>query len=295
VIAAQRQRHQRRRLARAIHHQRLDQACLGHAEERRDVGDGVLPGSGDHHARLGGLRARLSRRQRLGLLDVGGVITGVAERDRVFAGIRQHVEFVRFAAPDAAGVGDDGAVAQPDAIEDTAVRPVHPAIGLVQRLGIEVEGVGILHDEFARAHHAEARADLVTELGLDLVEVDRQLAVAAQLVAREVGDHFLVRGAEAERALMAVIDAQQLGAVLLPAPRFLPQLGRLHHRHQHFLCAAAVHFLAHDGLDLAQHAQTERQPGIESRCQAADQAGAQHQLVADYLGVRRCLLEGGYQ
>jgi hypothetical protein len=45
-----------------------------------------------------------------------------------------------------------------------------------------VERIGVLHQEFARAHHAEARADLVAELGLDLVEVDRQLLVAGQLL-----------------------------------------------------------------------------------------------------------------
>jgi hypothetical protein len=36
-----------------------------------------------------------------------------------------------------------------------------------------MEGVGIFHDEFAPAHHAEARADLVAELHLDLVEIGR--------------------------------------------------------------------------------------------------------------------------
>jgi len=34
-----------------------------------------------------------------------------------------------------------------------------------------VEGVGVLHDELARAHDAETRAGLVAEFGLDLVEV----------------------------------------------------------------------------------------------------------------------------
>src|SRR5690606_40935186 len=50
---------------------------------------------------------------------------------------------------------------------------------------------------FACAHDAEAGPDLVAELGLDLVEVDRELAIALQLAAGEVGDHFLVGRAEA--------------------------------------------------------------------------------------------------
>jgi hypothetical protein len=54
---------------------------------------------------------------------------------------------------------------------------------------------------------------------------------------------------------MAVLDAQQLGAHLLETAGFLPQLGRLDHRHGQFDGAGAVHFLAHDGFDLADHAQ----------------------------------------
>jgi hypothetical protein len=46
------------------------------------------------------------------------------------------------------------------------------------------------------AHDAEARPHLVAELGLDLVEVDRQLAVALELAPRDVGDHFFMRRAE---------------------------------------------------------------------------------------------------
>ena len=56
----------------------------------------------------------------------------------------------------------------------------------MQRLIVDVEGIGILHQELACAHHPEARADLVAELGLHLVEVHRQLLVAGQLAAREV-------------------------------------------------------------------------------------------------------------
>src|SRR6185436_3033424 len=96
---------------------------------------------------------------------------------------------------------------------------------------------------------------------------------------------LLVRRAEAEVALVAILEAQQLGAVLVPASRFLPQLGRLHRRHQHFLRAGAVHLFAHDRLDFAQRAQTERQPGVDAGGELADHARAQHQFVGDGLGV----------
>ena len=50
--------------------------------------------------------------------------------------------------------------------------------------------------------------DLVAEFGLDLIEIDRQLLVAAQFPPRDVGDDLLVRGAVGEFALVAVLEAQ---------------------------------------------------------------------------------------
>jgi hypothetical protein len=173
----------------------------------------------------------------------------------------------------------------PEAAEDARVGVVHRLVGFRAAFVGEVEGVGVLHQELARAHHAEARADLVAELGVDLVEVDRQLPVAAQLLAREVGDHLLGGGRVAVVGFLAVLDLQQLAAELLPAPGFLPQLARLHGRHHHLERAGAVHLLAHDRLHLAQHAQAQGRPGVEAGGKLADHAGAQHQPVAGDLGV----------
>src|SRR5690606_2031880 len=142
------------------------------------------------------------------------------------------------------------------------------------------------------AHHAEARADLVAELGLDLVETRRQLLVAGQLVAREVGDDLLVGRPVAVPGLLAVLHFHQLAAELLPAPGFFPQLARLHVRHQHFDGAGGVHLLAHHLFHLAQHAQAERRPGIEPGGELADHARLEHQLVAGELGFGRDFLAG---
>ena len=56
---------------------------------------------------------------------------------------------------------------------------------------------------------------------------------------------------------------------------------------------AAIHLLAHDVLDLAQHAQAQRHPGEQAGRKAPDQAGPQHQLVADDFGIGRDFLERG--
>ncbi|KAG0928608.1 hypothetical protein G6F31_017657 [Rhizopus arrhizus] len=157
---------------------------------------------------------------------------------------------------------------------------------------MQVERIGILHQELARTHHAEARTDLVAELGLHLVEVDRQLLVAGQLAAREVAGGFFGGRAVAEHLVLAILDLQQLRAELLPAPGLLPQFLRLDGRDLEFHGAGAVHFLADDAFNLAQHAQAQRRPGVQARCQLADHARTQHQPVAGQLGVAGGFLGG---
>ena len=94
-----------------------------------------------------------------------------------------------------------------------------------------MEGVGILHQELTGTHYAETRAHFITELGLDLEEVQRQLFVRADLVADQIGDHFFMRRAQHERTIAAIGNAQQFRAVLLPAPALLPQFRWLNDRH----------------------------------------------------------------
>ena len=222
-----------------------------------------------------------------GFLDVRRVVGTVAEHDIVFAGLGQHVEFVGASTADGAVVRFNRAELQAQAGEHVAVGGVHAVVGDLQGGLVSVERIGVLHDEFTAAHQTEAWADFVTELGLDLIQVEGQLFVAAQLVAHQVGDHFFVGRAGAEVAAMTILEAQQFRAVLFPAPGFLPQLSRLGARHQHFQRAGSVHFFTNDGFDLAHHLQAHGQPGVQARGQFADHAGAQHQLVADHDRVGR--------
>ena len=242
--------------------------------------------------RLGRGRSRLRRRQRFRHLQVRGVIVGVGEGDCVLARVGQHVELLRVAAADAAGVGAHGAEAQLHPLENPRVGAVHSLVALVEGCLVEMEGVGVLHGEFARPHHAETRPDLVPELRLDLVEIDRQLPVALDFPAREVSDHFLVSRAVAEGPLVAVTQAQQFRPELVPAAGFLPQLCGLNRGHEQFDGTGAVHLLAHDGLDFAQCTQADRQPGVHAGGEAADQPCAQHELVADDLRIGGDVAQG---
>ncbi len=261
VVAAHDQGNQLALLG-GMHHQGLDGLLDGQAEALHQGVDGLGVGGVDQAHVLGRGSALFLARHGFGLLDVGGVVGDVAEGDIVFAGLGQHVKLVGAGAADRAGIGLYGAEVQAQAAEHVAVGLMHAVIGFLQGRLVGMEGVGVLHDELATTHQTEARTDLVTELGLDLVHVDRQLLVAVQLVAGQVGDDLFMGRADAEFALVTIFDPQQLGAVLHPATGLLPQLGRLNGRHQHFQRTSCIHFLAHHVLDLAQHAQAHRQPGV---------------------------------
>src|SRR5665213_4615829 len=118
-----------------------------------------------------------------------------------------------------------------------------------------MERIGVLHDELAAAHDAEARPYFIAELQLDLVEIDRQLAIALELTPRDIGDDLFVRRADDEVALVAVLQAQQLRSVLIPATRLLPELSGLNRAQQQFQGAGAIHLLANDGFHFAQRSQ----------------------------------------
>ena len=104
---------------------------------------------------------------------------------------------------------------------------MHRQVRPFETFGAEVERIGVLHDELSRAHHTEARADLVTEFRLDLVEVDRQLLVAAHLAPRDVGNDFLMGRTDTEITFVPILQAQELGAEVAPPPGFFPELGWL--------------------------------------------------------------------
>ena len=279
----------------AVHHveQRLDELLRGNLEETADFFDGVLIRGGHFLDGGAGFLTGFGGREDGGALDVGGPVASGAVGDGVFAGFGQHHELMREVAADGAGVGFHGTELQRHAAENLFVRLEHLLVADVRARIVPVEGIGVLHQKFAPAHQAEAGADLVAELGLDLVQVHGKLAVGAHFAADEVGDDFLVRGAEAVVALMAVLEAQEFLAVVFPTPGFAPQVGGLHGRHEDFLSARPVHFLAHDVRGLVQGPQTQRQPRIDAGSELANHARADQQFVADDFSVARGFFQSG--
>ena len=211
---------------RRVNHQRFDGFLNGQLELLYQRGDGFgIRCINQTHlfARGGALNVAAQRcGQRFGFFDVSSVIRCVGEHDIVFAGVGQHVEFVRARAANRAVVSNHWAEVEAQACENTRIGVVHALVSLFERGFVQVEGVGIFHDELTRAHHAKARANLITEFGLNLVEVHRQLLVAGDLFAHQVSDDFFMSGAYAVIALVAIFQTQQFRAVLLPAARLLP-------------------------------------------------------------------------
>lgn len=230
------------------------------------------------------------RRQGDRPLLVGGVAAVGAGQDQVLAGFGGDHELLAGGTADGAAVGLDRHGPQAAALEDAPVGPVHGGVGAPQAGLVGMEGIGVLHDEFPPPHQAEAGPDLIAELGLDLVQADRQLAVGAQQVGRQFGDHLLMGGAEPQGPLLAIDQVEHdplPGGVAVPAATAAPEIGGLQLGQQGFERVHGGHLLADDGGDLLEHPPEQGQVGEDPGRQATHVAGAEQQLVGGDLGFGR--------
>ena len=274
-------------------HERLDLAVRRHAVRSLTQGlDGDNAGSGELLNARANFTRRGLRNSAGSFLDVRRVAARLAVNHLVLASHRRHHELMRVVAADDASVGLDREVAQAAAVEDARVGVIHPLVAGHRALVAGVEGIGVLHDEFLRAHEAEARADFVAELHADLVEVHRHLPVGIEFARCQRGDDLLGGGAENPLLVRAVLRLVKHIAGGLVAARLPPDVGGLECGHEHFDRPRAVHFLADEILDLAQHAQAERQERVEAAGELAHEASAKEQLVREDFRVGRGFLEG---
>ena len=274
-------------------HQRFDGRGQRHVQQRGDVFAGALSRCRCLGHRLAGCRTRTRRRQGFGLFHIGRVFAARAVHDGVFTGGRNHLEFFAQITANSAAVSRHRAVGQTKSVKNLAVRTRHDLVASLGSVLVTVKAVRIFHRELAPTHQPKTGAALITELGLDLVEVLGQLLVALDLLARNVRHHLFTGRLDHKVAVVPVLDAQQFGAHLLEAAGFLPQLCGLHHRHGHLDGTRAVHFLPHDGFDLANHAQAHGHVAVDAGTQLLDHARAHHQLVADHFRIGGRFFEGG--
>ena len=202
---------------------------------------------------------------------------------------------MRITSADASGVRLHRPEVQTAARENQVVRLEHlPVTDLGPRL-IRIETVGVLHAEFPAAHHPEPRPYLVAKLGLDLVEISRELPVCLDPVADQIGNHLLMGRPETVFPVMAIAKAQQFLAVMDPAVRFLPELGRLNHRQEHLLGPGPVHLLADNLLDLADHPVSQGEIGIDPAGQFPNHACPDHELMTGKFRIGRDLPSRGQE
>ena len=112
-----------------------------------------------------------------------------------------------------------------------------------------------------------------------------QIAVGRVLLRDDRRHDLLCGRRQAEAGLLAVEQPEHERPVLRVASGALPQLERLQDRQHDLLRTGAVHLLAHDLLDLAQHPGAERQPGVDAGRDPADVAGTNEQTMAVDLGI----------
>ena len=186
---------------------------------------------------------------------------------------------------DGACISAHGDRGQPHAGIGSQICHEHALIRLDRIFLAQVERIGVLHQEFAAAHGAKAWTYLITELPLDMVEVQRQVLVGLHIAAEDVGDHLLIGRAVEEFALVAILDTQHFLAIGLIAPAFAPQISRLDGWHQQLHCARAILLLLDDLLHLHQDLVAQRQPGIETRSLLTDHTGSKHQAMRSDFSV----------
>ena len=176
---------------------------------------------------------------------VGAIIVHVVSRHRQIeniavaidaglAGFSQHDKFVAEIAADRAGFSAHRDRLQSHPREGAQIGDEHLVVGMLSAREVEIEGIGIFHQELACAHHTEARPHFVAELPLDVIEIERQALVGFHIGAENLGDHLFVGRPKEQFALVPVGNAQHFRAVGLVAAAFAPEICELQRRHQKF-------------------------------------------------------------
>ena len=200
-----------------------------------------------------------------GLLSIGGVVSGGTQYDRVLACVCDQYEFTGVLAADSAAVRLNLDGFQTAAAEYVAICLRHSIIGNVESALIDIEAISVLHVELAHTNQTAAWSRLIAELRLNLVDDEREVAVAVDVRLDHVGQKLFVRGREHKRALSAIVQPEEFAAHCLASTGLVPEFERLQRGHHYFLSTGSVHLLADNLLNLAQGAQSKRHVAVHAR------------------------------
>ena len=136
--------------------------------------------------------AATSGRAVIDRFDVGRVTRLQAPHEGVLTDGAFGQELLGGAAAHGAGHRGHDDVADPQPIEDALVGLPVRVVGGLEPGTVDVEGVGVLHDELPGAQDAGSRPRLVTVFALDLVQHQREVLVGAVLALDGQGEQLFV-------------------------------------------------------------------------------------------------------
>ena len=245
--------------------------------------------SGWSVAEVDGFRFRSGQRLNIPSLTARRLCEGV------FTDFHRGKELFGFEAAHRAGHGVHWHILQIETVENTLVGATLVHIRLDKAFLVEREGVGVLHDEFTATNQACTRAEFVTILGLNLVEGNRQILVGGVQVLDQQGEHFLMGRRQQVVGLMAILQTEDVVAILFPTVGGLIRFTRQQTGEVNFLSVDRSHFLTDDVFDLVQNIQAQRQPGPNTRSGLAQVAGTLQKLIRYDIGIGGILTQSAQE
>lgn len=107
---------------------------------------------------------------------------------------------------DQPGVGFNGPKGKAATCENPGIGVIHVLVADLGAGFIDVETIGVFHDELTPPHETKAGTDLVSEFGLDLVKIQRELAIGAHFSPEQIGDDFFMGRTQAKIAFVAILE-----------------------------------------------------------------------------------------
>ena len=191
-------------------------------------------------------------------------ISAVGTHVGVFAHLGRVQELVGTGTTHSAGGCFNHDERQLEPVVHVDVRLTHFFVRNVQARVVNVERIRVLHDELTPAQQPRAWPGFITVLGLDLVQVSRQILVRRVQVLDQQREDFFVGGSQKVVGLFTVLEAENTFTESFPPTGLFIRLSRQQRREVDFLRPCLVHFIANNSFDLVQHPQPQRQPRVDS-------------------------------
>ena len=142
----------------------------------------------------------------------------------ILASITNRLKFVaKFSESSARGKRHICLIADTKAVVAALVSLNRGVIILIQVFFAGVHRVHIFHNELAAAHNTAFGAQLVAQLVLELVNANRQILIALQIITQQINNRLFVRPAETD--LGAVLQMRlkpNIDQIIAPASSLLP-------------------------------------------------------------------------